>query len=188
MFGRVNVIKIVVAHVKTLREYDYRLQNYKKQIISTNDFLLFVIFPVTISSLLSFFSVNFGSQIDNIIKSLALMSAFMFNLLSIGFNAADKIRNSVNLSSRDKEKRLMLAEEIHVNIPFNIIIGIILIVLLVILDEVDWRKYNNVCKQVTFGVCFYFLMVFVLTLFMIISKMFVIFKIVPDNQKNELDR
>lgn len=168
MFSRINFIKIIKAHLKTLRSL-----NQASDLIYWNDFLLFYLIPISLSILLIYFNISIKTQVSNLIAAISILGGFLFNLLAIIYNSMSNLKSDA-LKNEIKNKYV---KEIHSNISYNILISIFLIILLIIYN-ID-IKFNNV--SITEGVniivefCTTFLLShFFLTLLMVLNRIYIL--------------
>lgn len=178
MIERINVVHIISAHFKTLRSLNNRTSNA----IYWGDMLLFIIAPAIVAVFLTYKNININSISGDLIKSVAIFAAFLFNMLAI-------IYNSLKDLSKDAETDLIkkiYVKEIHTNLSFNILVGIILIVLLVIQSTFS---DNGSCIKVVIEdilnvVNYYLLILFVLTLLMNLNRVYILLnkQILKDNE------
>lgn len=173
MLDRINVISIIVDHLKTLR-------NFRTKKISKTDITLFYIMPLVLSYLLINHGVNLKDQVSNLITSVSIFGGFLFNLLAIIYTQIDKLAQDISTNSL---KRIFV-NEIHVNIAYNILLSIIIILLLFIYISINFKIDMNTTKGLayfylerSFVFINYFLLInFILTLFMVLYRVYILLK------------
>src|ERR1035437_10050511 len=178
MFDRINFIKIINAHLSTLRSL-----NDKSNKIYWVDLVLFFIFPFIVSVLLVYYDISIKELIGELIKSVAIFAAFLFNMLAIIYNSMNQIEQDAKQS---KLKRVFI-KEIHANLSFNILIGIFLITTLLIYSELKSNSPIVHLIYSSFAVINYFLLIlFILTLLMNLNRVFILLnRNIKDKTENE---
>jgi len=168
MFRRINIIKIVIAHYKSLR-------NINRKGISYNDLILFFIFPLLISIPCLYYNISIKSQISNLATTLSILAGFLFNLLAIIHNSLGKIKKKLHENLQEQNMlKLTFANEIHSNISYNILVAIFLLVLIFILGlEFSHEEFQFSHNFINF-ISIFFLIHFVLTLLMILNRIYVL--------------
>lgn len=160
MLGKINVLKIVSDHFRTLRS----LRTGK---IMLSEIVLFFIVPLGISIYCVYFkSFTFNSDHVNIlIASLSILAGFLFNLLAMIFGIMDKLRE--NAGSDDI--KLALVREIHTNISFSILLSTFCILLLLFYD------CDIPILKLLFNAAALFIMItFFLTMLMVLKRIYII--------------
>lgn len=171
MFSRIDIRKIVKAHFRTLRNINQKGTSY-------SDIFLFFIFPLVISSILIYYEVSIQSQISNLVTALSILAGFLFNLLAIIHTSLGKIKSRIKASKEELTSlKFKFANEIHSNISYNILIGLLSIIFLVIFGfEVKFKStfceciYNNFLNLI----CITLLIHFTLTLLMILNRIYIL--------------
>jgi len=160
MLGKINVLKIIGDHLKTLRS----LRTGK---VLWSEIALFFIFPLAISIYSVYFQCfSFDSgQVNILIASLSILAGFLFNLLAMIFGAMDKLKE--NASGDDI--KLALVREIHINVSFSILLSVICIILLLFYDcQIALLKpFFNM-------MAFFVIISFFLTLLMVLKRIYII--------------
>ncbi|MDI5898636.1 hypothetical protein [Flavobacterium yafengii] len=168
MFSRINFIKIIKAHLKTLRSL-----NQTSNLIYWNDFLLFYLIPIFLSILLIYFNISIKTQVSNLIAAISILGGFLFNLLAIIYNSMGNLKSDA-LKNEIKKKYV---KEIHSNISYNILVSIFLIILLIIFN-ID-IKFNDlsITKGINISIEFcttFLLSHFFLTLLMVLNRIYIL--------------
>lgn len=171
MFSRIDIRKIVNAHFATLR-------NINAKGISFTDIFLFIIIPFGISLLLIYFNISIKSQVSNLVTALSILAGFLFNLLAVIHTSLGKIKSKIRKKEEQKKStKFIFANEIHSNISYNIIIALFLIIFLVMYGF-DIKINSEICncyfdKFFNF-ICLFLLIHFILTLFMILNRIYIL--------------
>ncbi|WP_336690457.1 MULTISPECIES: hypothetical protein [unclassified Chryseobacterium] len=171
MFSRINVIKIIKAHYKSLSSL-----NGNK--ITFSDLILFIIIPLFVSAYLGIKGISMKSQISNLVTALSILAGFLFNLLAIIHNSLGKIKNEIRARNLDEDAlKLRFANEIHANISYNILIAIITVVSLVLyglnIEFVD-LKINKILLTIINSTCIFLMIHFLFTLLMILNRIYIL--------------
>lgn len=159
MIDKINFSKIVKDHISTLK--DYNLNRY-----SAGDFILFFFVPLALSGVLVYFNLALNNDIINVlVTSLSVFAALLFNLLLLIY---DIIRKPENSNGNNGLKTEFL-KQIYANISFCILISIITIILLII-------SFLNISqlKTVLNFLIYFFVSLFILTLFMILKRVHIL--------------
>lgn len=171
MFNRIKLWPIIKAHLKTLRSINRPVEDTS---IYWRDLTTFFVAPLIIAITLYIMKLNLNSQVSNLIAIISIFGGFLFNLLAIIYTYLDKIKTDTT----DKVKQIF-AKEINANISFCILLSILVVLLLlayslipssVILFIVCARRYIEF-------IIYYLLILFFLTLFMVLSRVFVLLQV-----------
>ncbi len=170
MFSKINVTKIIIDHLRTLRNYDTQKLRFV-------DYALFILVPIIVSAVLIIFSYLIDKEFANIlITSLSIFAALLLNLLLLVFDIVRKTNDSIARNKELKnpyeaeEKRLTFLKEIYANISYAIFVSILSIVILLIAYFVcDFHLLQ------LFSFFIYFLSLnFILTLLMIVKRVHIL--------------
>lgn len=168
MFNRINFLKIIKDHFATLNNIN--VPNGK---ITMWDFLTFIILPAIISAYFCVLNLDINTYLSNIITAVAIFGGFLFNLLAIIYGLMDKLQADANGSPADSLKRIFV-KQIHINISFNILLSIFLTVFLIVYPYVICKL--NVIDIVFQFLIYYCLILFLLTLLMILNRVYILLK------------
>lgn len=171
MLNRINIIKIIIAHYKSL-------SNLNDRKISINDLIIFVLFPILIAIALIYYNIPIKSQVSNLITALSILGGFLFNLLAIIHSSLGRIRDEIRQQNLEQTSlKYKFANEIHANISYNILIAILTIVILVI-SGLNIEFGNKILNYISFcflnSVCYFLLIHFLLTLIMILNRIYIL--------------
>lgn len=177
MFQRINFYKIIRDHLNTLRRIDTNRNE-----MSFWDFILFIFLPLIIAMILAYFRISITSHITDLITAVSIIGGFLFNLLAIIYGLMDKLTSDSHAIAPESEigklKRLFI-KELHVNISFNILISLFLLICLIIYSYIP----NEQCELWAIGihwvltVLIYFLSIlFFLTMLMILNRIYILLK------------
>lgn len=174
MFVRINIVKIIRDHFKTLRNY-----NSDSQFLSIGDAFLFLIFPLFISCVLIYKNYNFEEQLSNLIAGISIFGGFLFNLLAIIYSQMENIeRNNETIEDENLQKlKNKFVDEIHINISFCIVLSII-VLLSLFLTTIDFpfQFLNVIFKKSINGLTYFLLILFLLSLLMVINRVYILLK------------
>lgn len=175
MIHRISVGKIIGDHLRTLRSL-----NDKSSSLYWGDVALFFVFPLFISMLLVYFNVSIRPLIGELIKAIAIFAAFLFNMLAIIYNSM----NQIEKDAEDSELKKVYVKEIHSNLSFNILTGIVLI--LTLLATYSLNLNSKICFLNPISVlktilswlldisCYFLILLFFLTLLMNLNRVYVL--------------
>jgi hypothetical protein len=173
MFTRINILKIVTDHFKTLNSVDSSTKT-----MTLYDIILFLLFPLSISIYLVFKGYTFNEQLGNLIAGISIFGGFLFNLLAIIYSQLENIENNnknQNDSLYDLKKRFV--NEIHINISFCIVLSIFIVIGL-FLSTIDFpiKNLNFIFNKIIIGIDYFLLLLFSLSLLMVINRVYILLK------------
>lgn len=170
MLERINIISIITDHFKTLKSL-----NQKSNWVNGKDLLLFIGLPLTLSILLTCKGYSFKDQLGNLISAISIFGGFLFNLLAIIYSQIDNIEKDANNENSDLKKKFV--KEIHSNISFCIVLSIfIVITLLLTTIDIPQFQYDWIIKKAIIGVNYFLMSLFLLTLTMILNRVYILLK------------
>lgn len=167
---KINLIHIVSNHLKTLR-------NINSGKISTWDMFIFFAFPFIVSLGMTINNITIQSIIGDLLKAIAIFSAFLFNMLAIVNNSFDreKVKNN--------KLKSMYAKEIHTNLSFEILLGVTLVFFLIVQSIVtqmpslpDFYNLDYWLKKIIETINISLLGTFLLTLLMCLNRVYILIK------------
>lgn len=177
MFQRINFYKIIRDHLHTLRRIDT-----DRNEMAFWDFILFIFGPLIVAIVLAYFQVSIASHITDLITAVSIIGGFLFNLLAIIYGLMDKLTTDSQASTPESEigklKRLFV-KELHINISFNILISLFLLVSLLLYSYLPDEQCNLwiIAIHWTLTVLTYFLTIlFFLTMLMILNRIYILLK------------
>jgi O-antigen/teichoic acid export membrane protein len=161
IFNKINLGKIISHHFATIKN-----ANTGKP--DKDDFFTFLLFPIIISSTLIYFKIYLKSDATNIIIStLSIFVGLMFNIIVLIFDI-------IKRDASQKVKNVVLKELLS-NISFAIFVSILSIIITL------FTYSTNICVKIIFTwIAYFFLALFLVTLLMILKRMYNIFE-------NEID-
>ena len=165
MISKINILKIIVDHFETHKNYT----NGKTNI---SELILFYVLPIAVALYLVLTGIYFKESIvDILITSFSIFTALLFNLLLLVFDIIR--RNSDNNGNEDQRKvklKNTLLKQVYSNISYSILISIISLLLLLFLQVVS---NEVVCKIINF-VVFFMALNFILTLLQILKRIHIL--------------
>jgi hypothetical protein len=190
ILDRINISKILKAHIKTL--YDYRESEWSgKKKMSKADISIFIILPIILAA----FFVSIGMMINNfyinlIITSLSIFVALLFSFLTLVYQIVIKKREqfSKDLVNKKQEIKYRLVKELFVNIAFSIALSIMCIVAILLtrfnpliltrlLSKISFYKLiRTVYLDLTNFISYFLIIEFVFLLLMILKRFFIVFE------------
>lgn len=170
MFKRVNIFKIISDHFLTLRKLDS-----ESKYIYWKDLLLFIVFPLLIGVYLAYKGFSITPYIGNLIAAISIFGGFLFNLLAIIYSQIDKIKTDAEKEDNKLKKRFV--KEIHVNISYAIVLSLIIVLLLIACSaNFSEFKYDWFFVKILFGLTYFLLIKFLLTLLMVLNRVYLLLK------------
>lgn len=170
MFKRINIFGIISDHFGTLRRLD---SDSKK--IYWKDLLLFIGLPLIIGVFLAFKGFSIKPYIGNLIAAISIFGGFLFNLLAIIYSQIDKIKSDAEDENNPIKKRFV--KEIHVNISYSIVLSLIIILVLIACTaSIPSFQYDWIVKKIALGFTYFLLTKFLLTLLMVLNRVYILLK------------
>ena len=173
MFARINILKIVIDHFRTLTSL-----SSSSKMMTLNDVFLFLLLPLGISIYLVLNNYTFEQQLGNLIAGISIFGGFLFNLLAIIYSQLENIeKNNQNLNDEFHSLKKKFVDEIHINISFCIVLSI-LIVTGLFLSTIDFpiQKLNPLFKNIIIGLDYFLLIIFSLSLLLVINRVYILLK------------
>ena len=156
MLKKINISQIIRNHFATL-------QNANTKKAEFDDYLTFFIIPVAVSSTLLYFKFYLKTDAINIIIStLSILVGLLFNVVVLIFD----------IIKRDKSNQIKntVLRQILSNIAYTILLSIVAIIMTL------FTYIDNYVTQIIFNAIVYFLLTnFVMTVLMILKRMFHLF-------------
>ncbi len=162
MSSKLNVKEILCDHFNSLINDNTGKPDF-------SDIFSFLLFPIIGSSILVYFKIFIDSdRVDTLISALSIFVGLLLNVIVIIFDLIKK--------DRYKSIKNELLEEVLANISFAVFLSIICIIMLL------FTLFSNCIAQYVFNsFSYFFLIEFVLTLIMVLKRMYILFK-------NEMNR
>lgn len=160
MFGKINVLKIIIDHVNTFKGIGTRKFKF-------SEIMLFAVIPIALSCYVVGWKKFYfkPDHVNILIASLSILAGFLFNLLAMIFGFMDKLKEN----AENDDIKLVLVKEIHINISFSILLSIFCIVFLLFCDV------ETVCLKVLFNVlALFFIISFLLAMLMVLKRIYII--------------
>jgi len=176
MSSKINLFSIVRAHFNTLRD----VQTQRR---SVADWLTFYAAPLVGAGLLMRLHLRIDKDYVNIIVSmLSIFVGLLLNMIVVLF---DIIR-----SERKRVHKVAVLEEVLANISFTIVLSIFTIGV-VLLTQLNfgrpaWQPYIEGSREVINFISFACLILFLLTLLMVVKRMYLLFMDEVNTAKKEL--
>ena len=170
MFQRIDIRKIISDHLKTLRRIDSDSRG-----ISGWDFILFIAIPLSIGILLATLKISLSNHVTDLITFVSILGGFLFNLLAIIYGLIDKLKED----SLSDPLKAIFVKEIHINISFNILLSLFILVSLLIYSFLN-GVYKCLWQTLLYGaltaIIYFLLLLFLLTMFMVLNRVYILFK------------
>lgn len=167
--ARINLLEVVYAHVRTLRELGQKGVNY-------GDVAFFFVFPAVLSIPLAYyFSPQLHKQDTDLLTAVSIIGGFLFSLLGMTSQIVDKVKNEVAEGKPNNITKRIYAKEIHSNVAFGILMALASVLTLVIYGFMETPVAKQWKIESVLAWFNYFLLItFFLTLLMIVKRLFVI--------------
>lgn len=166
MFSKINILRIIVDHLRTLRD-DQRDKFYK------GDLILFFVLPLVLAFLIVKYSSTALSDFSTeLAASLSIFAALLFNLLLLIYTFFDRRSDKpspVDTERKKLRKKIKLLQEIYANISFSIFVS-----LLAILAIIFAINTSGVYEMGFSFVVFAISLNFILTLIMVLKRVHVL--------------
>jgi len=165
IFEKINFSKIIVSHLRTL-------QNANTKKAGLGDYVTFLVTPLVFALFLTWAKVPLKNDAINIIiTTLSIFVGLMFNIIVLIF---DIVKRDARQHVKNEVLKQLLA-----NISFEILISVFSIL------STLGTFFENSYLKIAFSFITYFsLAVFLLTLLMILKRMYNVFK----NEIDELEK
>jgi hypothetical protein len=173
MLTRINILKIISDHFKTLSSINGSSKN-----ITLSDIILFLFLPLFISICLVLRDYTFKEQLGNLIAGISIFGGFLFNLLAIIYSQLENIeKNNLKQNNDFYDLKKRFVDEIHINISFCIVLSIFIIIGLFI-STIDFpiKKFSFIFNKVVIGIDYFLLILFCLSLLMVINRVYILLK------------
>ncbi len=169
-------MKIIKGHFGTLRSL-----SQTSDTIYWQDFILFILFPIIVASCITYFNLEFQSQITNLIAAISILGGFLFNLLAIIYNSMENLKKD-SRKSRIKQKYI---KEIHSNISYNILLSIFTVIFLIIYNiDFDLGCITTYINKALTLLNSFLIVSFLLTLLMVLNRVYILLnKNIEDKNK-----
>ncbi len=169
MFSRIDIRKIIVAHMRTIRIIGKGLDYW--------GIFLFFISPAIMATIIVCFSnINFEKSISNFLAAECIVGGFLFNPLALIYSILEKIKEKCP----ENDVKMQYAKEIHINISFSILIALVGSFFLVIDDLIvpkttsSLPHYLFMIKHVINWVNYFLLGTFFLSLLFILNRIYIL--------------
>lgn len=156
MFKKINISQIVKNHFATL-------QNANTKKADWDDYFTFLIIPILLSAILIYFKIYLETDAINIIiSSLSILVGLLFNVVVLIFD----------IIKRDKSNDIKntVLRQILSNIAFTILLSIVSI-LMTLFTFTD----DGTIKAIFNAIVYFLLTNFIMTVLMILKRMFHLF-------------
>lgn len=156
-FNKINITQILKSHFATL-------QNDNSKKADFDDYLTFLIVPIIVASGLLHYDIQLNDTAVNIvITTLSIFVGLLFNVIVLIF---DIIKRDASQSIKNTILKQLLA-----NVAFTILLSIITILVTLI----TYFESAIIKVMATWVVCFS-LTIFLLTVLMVLKRMYLLFK------------
>lgn len=154
---KINCLPIVKAHILTLVDASQSSDKVFRFDVAT-----FYGIPIVGASILGYYVVPSDSLINVLITSLSVFAALLFNLLMLVLGVIDKRKGNQNF--------ILLQRETYANIAYAVLISLFTVACLLIPYLFEFSKGSN-AQKIYWGVIYFLLINFGLTMAMILKRM-----------------
>lgn len=172
--GRINVNQIISGHLRTLRSL-----NQTSKGIYFPDLITFFVFPIALSGYLTYKNIDLLNQVTNIIAAISILGGFLFNLLAIIYGVMDKLKVDIEQPKKgiNSELKKIFIKEIHSNISYCILLSIFTTTFLLIYSsDFPCTSIFKIVKQTILFTNYFLLFHFLLTLLMVLNRVYILLK------------
>jgi hypothetical protein len=161
MFSKINVIRIVRDHIRTLRDYGTAR-------LSFGDLTLFFVIPLIVAAVMSWLGKTLSIDTINVlIQAFAILVGLLLNLLVLIFTA---IRREAVIGADPNQKleqqtKITILKETFANLSYSVLVGLIIALLLLL----ALRHNSLIVRTATFFI-YAGSLHFVLTLLMVLKR------------------
>ena len=153
---KINVWKVIKSHFKTLVNHNTKKPGW-------DDWCIFLIAPIVIALLIVFFEKDASTNTVNlIITSLSIFVGLLINVLVLIFSLLQK--------EKDSKIKIIVLKETIINITYVIIISVVTMILCFCMN-IEGYYFKII---ITFLI-YLFTIHFILTLMMIVKRMYSLF-------------
>lgn len=164
---KIDISRIVVAQVRTMR-------NNATQAYSVPDLVLFFGFPLLLGVVGGYYGWKFNGDVLNaLLAAFSIFAGLLLNLLILVYTLASQTEHPSALT----KARMNLVKELHDNIAYCILVSIVIVVVTMV--AVAYLKMNEKPPDEAFtgqwvtGVIIFLTANFVLTLLMILRRIYI---------------
>ena len=155
MFYRYSVKKIIIDHLKS-----FYIHGQTR--IDIASILFYFVFPAILTVITKLFIISLDTGLINIlITSVSIFGALLFNYPVILYSILEK-------QVEKNEQKNKILKETLANVSFCIILSITLVILLILIN----CSFNYFIINILTTFVLYFLYIFLLTLFMVIKRIY----------------
>jgi|SRR5579863_3080260 len=164
---KIDVTRIIVAQIHTMK--DNSTQRY-----SVIDLIVFYGLPVLLGAAAAYYGWKFNSDVLNaLLAAFSIFAGLLLNLLILVYTFSSQAEHPPALA----RIRMTLIKELHDNIAYSILVSIVIVVVTMI--TVAYLKMHEKPPEAAFtgrwvtGIVIFLTMNFVLTLLMILKRIYI---------------
>jgi hypothetical protein len=164
---KIDITRIIVAQFRTMR--DNSTQKYSK-----SDLLLFYGLPVLLGAGSAYYGWKFSTDVLNaLLAAFSIFAGLLLNLLILVYTLSSQTEHPAALT----KTRMALIKELHDNIAYSIFVSIVIVVVTMV--AVAYLKMREKPSETAFtvwwvtGIVVFLTMNFVLTLLMILKRIYI---------------
>lgn len=166
MPSKFSITEILRDELRTLRDFSTNKA-------SKLDIFLNLVAPGILSAIFIWFNrLISGAIINSILTAFSVFAALLLNLMILVYTIVTKENGKDETSGKDKLK-LSLLTETYTNIQFAVLVSVFIIICLLLILFLPYNRYIE--SSLSFLI-YYFIFVFILTIFMVLKRTHIIMK------------
>ena len=156
-----------------LRDELHTLRDFSNEKASKLDIFLNLVVPGIFSAIFVLFNrLILGAMINSILTAFSVFAALLLNLMILIYTIVTRENGKDESSGKDKLK-LTLLKETYTNIQFAVSVSVFIIICLLL---ILFLPYNLYVESSLSFLIYYFIFVFILTIFMVLKRTHIIMK------------
>lgn len=161
MMNKINVLRLVVDHFNTLRDYQTGR-------LSISDVAVFFALPLAGASTCAYFRIVFDKDaLIAVLTAFSIFAGLLFSLLLLVFSLTDKTEPQSMLYGVRKQ----LIGELYENISFAILVSICVVTLAIVAAAANTARPTEGTGPVLTFLLVLFMSNFILTILMVLKRM-----------------
>lgn len=162
---KINIMDIIKRHLKTLKDYSTKKTSKK-------DILTFFIVPAIFAICLTNKCTVTNNGVQIVLTVFSIFAGLMFNLLILIMDIGRRVRKQGNEEKVDAKRQKITEQlilETYTNVAFSILVSLFVIcITLVFVIGLS----NIIIKYIISIILYWLVIVFIMTLFMILKRIF----------------
>lgn len=197
--NRISLSSLIKNHIETLYDDAY-LRLHNRKIVPKADLIIFLLIPLTISTIIVLLELYISDEYLSIIFScLSIFAGLLFGLLSLIFQLTTDSKSKLNNLKNQREEstidnrynkeelRYRISKELFINVGFAIMLAILAIVSTMLtrikppylIKKLTQREiYQNLKPlylSITNFLAYFIISLFLLTILMVLKRFYLLF-------------